>query len=75
MHTFVNFIVASNFVAGAVIFLILLIVQFVVITKGATLDAMAGKRMSIDADVCVGAIDNETAKIKRNELGRENQPL
>jgi type III secretion protein V len=83
IHTFGNFVVAGNFVVGAVIFLILLIVQFVVITKGAervaevaarfTLDAMPGKQMSIDADVRAGAIDNETAKVKRDELGRENQ--
>jgi type III secretion protein V len=83
IHTFGNFVVAGNFVVGAVIFLIILIVQFVVITKGAervaevaarfTLDAMPGKQMSIDADVRAGAMDNETAKFKRNELGRENQ--
>lgn len=83
IHTFGNFVVAGNFVVGAVIFLILLIVQFVVITKGAervaevaarfTLDAMPGKQMSIDADVRAGAIDNDTAKFKRDELGRENQ--
>jgi type III secretion protein V len=83
IHTFGNFVVAGNFVVGAVIFLILLIVQFVVITKGAervsevaarfTLDAMPGKQMSIDADLRAGAIDNDTAKFKRDELGRENQ--
>jgi type III secretion protein V len=83
IHTFGNFVVAGNFVVGAVIFLILLIVQFVVIVKGAervsevaarfTLDAMPGKQMSIDADLRAGAIDNETAKFKRDELGRENQ--
>ena len=83
IHTFGNFVVAGNFVVGAVIFLIILIVQFLVITKGAervaevaarfTLDAMPGKQMSIDADVRAGAIDNDMAKIKRDELGRENQ--
>ncbi|MDR1432858.1 MAG: type III secretion system export apparatus subunit SctV [Puniceicoccales bacterium] len=83
IHTFGNFVVAGNFVVGAVIFLIILIVQFVVITKGAervaevaarfTLDAMPGKQMSIDADVRAGAIDNDIAKFKRDELGRENQ--
>jgi type III secretion protein V len=61
IHTFRNFIVASSFVVGAVIFLMLLIVQFLVIVKGAeyvsevaarfTLDAMPGKQMSIDADL------------------------
>ncbi|MDE6431950.1 MAG: type III secretion system export apparatus subunit SctV [Opitutales bacterium] len=83
IYTFGNFVVAGNFVVGAVIFLILLIVQFLVITKGAervaevsarfTLDAMPGKQMSIDADVRAGAIDNDQAKLKREELGKENQ--
>ena len=83
IYTFGNFVVAGNFVVGAVIFLIILIVQFLVITKGAervaevaarfTLDAMPGKQMSIDADVRAGNMDNETAKLKRSELGRENQ--
>ncbi|MDR2435947.1 MAG: type III secretion system export apparatus subunit SctV [Puniceicoccales bacterium] len=83
IYTFGNFVVAGNFVVGAVIFLILLIVQFLVITKGAervaevsarfTLDAMPGKQMSIDADVRAGALDNDQAKVKRDELGRENQ--
>ncbi|MDR0595632.1 MAG: type III secretion system export apparatus subunit SctV [Puniceicoccales bacterium] len=83
INTFGNFVVAGNFVVGAVIFLILLIVQFLVITKGAervaevsarfTLDAMPGKQMSIDADVRAGALDNDQAKIKRDELGKENQ--
>lgn len=83
IYTFGNFVVAGNFVVGAVIFLILLIVQFLVITKGAervaevsarfTLDAMPGKQMSIDADVRAGALDNDQAKLKRDELGKENQ--
>jgi type III secretion protein V len=83
IDSFGNFVVAGNFVVGAVVFLIILIVQFVVITKGAervsevaarfTLDAMPGKQMSIDADLRAGAIDNDTAKFKRDELGRENQ--
>ena len=68
---------------GAVIFLIITIVQFVVIAKGAervsevaarfTLDAMPGKQMSIDADMRAGAIDQETAKQRRNELAKESQ--
>ncbi len=83
IYTFGNFVVAGNFVVGAVIFLILLIVQFLVITKGAervaevsarfTLDAMPGKQMSIDADVRAGVLDNDQAKVKRDELGKENQ--
>lgn len=83
IFTFGNFVVAGNFIVGAVIFLIITIVQFVVITKGAervaevgarfTLDAMPGKQMSIDADLRAGAIDQETAKAKRATLERENQ--
>lgn len=83
IFTFGNFVVAGNFVVGAVIFGILLIVQFVVITKGAervsevsarfTLDAMPGKQMSIDADLRAGSIDTEQAKQKRTELEQENQ--
>ncbi|MCQ2388955.1 MAG: type III secretion system export apparatus subunit SctV, partial [Kiritimatiellae bacterium] len=73
----------GNFVVGAVIFLIITIVQFVVIAKGAervsevaarfTLDAMPGKQMSIDADMRAGAIDQETAKARRAELAQESQ--
>ncbi|MDR1458548.1 MAG: type III secretion system export apparatus subunit SctV [Puniceicoccales bacterium] len=83
IETFGNFVVAGNFVVGAVIFLILLVVQFVVITKGAervsevtarfTLDAMPGKQMSIDADLRAGSIDTDQAKLKRTELEQENQ--
>ncbi|MDR3143791.1 MAG: type III secretion system export apparatus subunit SctV [Puniceicoccales bacterium] len=83
IYTFGNFVVAGNFIVGAVIFLIILIVQFLVITKGAervsevaarfTLDAMPGKQMSIDADLRAGSIDTEQAKKKRSELEQENQ--
>ena len=83
IFTFGNFVVAGNFIVGAVIFLIILIVQFLVITKGAervaevaarfTLDAMPGKQMSIDADLRAGNIDLETAKKKRGNLEKENQ--
>lgn len=83
IHTFGNFVVAGNFVVGAVIFLIILIVQFIVITKGServaevsarfTLDAMPGKQMSIDADMRAGTIDVEQAKKRRSELEKENQ--
>ena len=82
IYTFGNFVVGGNFIVGAVIFLIITIVQFVVIAKGAervsevaarfTLDAMPGK-MSIDADMRAGAIDQETAKQRRNELAKESQ--
>ena len=83
IYTFGNFVVGGNFIVGAVIFLIITIVQFVVIAKGAervsevaarfTLDAMPGKQMSIDADMRAGAIDQETAKQRRNELAKESQ--
>ncbi|MDR0647353.1 MAG: type III secretion system export apparatus subunit SctV [Puniceicoccales bacterium] len=83
IFTFGQFVVGGNFVVGAVIFLILLIVQFLVITKGAervaevaarfTLDAMPGKQMSIDADMRAGTIDMDEAKRRRSDLERENQ--
>jgi type III secretion protein V len=83
IFTFGDFVVQGNFVVGAVIFGILLIVQFIVITKGAervsevsarfTLDAMPGKQMSIDADLRSGSIDTDQAKQKRTELEQENQ--
>lgn len=83
IQTFGEFVVGGNFVVGAVIFLIITIVQFIVITKGAervsevgarfTLDAMPGKQMSIDADMRAGAIDQETAKARRSELAKESQ--
>lgn len=83
IKTFGNFMVAGNLVVGAVIFLIITIVQFLVIAKGAervaevaarfTLDAMPGKQMSIDADLRAGAVTLEQAKTKRSELERENQ--
>ena len=83
IYTFGNFVVGGNFIVGAVIFLIITIVQFVVIAKGServsevaarfTLDAMPGKQMSIDADMRAGAIDQETARARRNELAKESQ--
>ena len=83
INTFGNFVVAGNFVVGAVIFVIILIVQFIVITKGAervaevsarfTLDAMPGKQMSIDADMRAGTIDIDQARKRRSELEKENQ--
>ena len=83
IYTFGNFVVGGNFIVGAVIFLIITIVQFVVIAKGAervsevaarfTLDAMPGKQTSIDADLRAGAIDQDTAKKRRNELSKESQ--
>ncbi len=79
---FGQFVVRGNFVVGAVIFVILVIVNFIVISKGServaevaarfTLDAMPGKQMSIDADLRSGAIDMEEGKRKRRDLERES---
>ena len=78
---FGNYVVGGNLVVGLVIFLILVIIQFVVITKGAgrisevsarfTLDAMPGKQMAIDAELNAGAIDEGEAKRRRKHLMRE----
>ncbi len=83
IKAFGDFVVSGNLVVGVVIFLILTIINFLVITKGAervaevaarfTLDAMPGKQMSIDADLRAGAFDMDEARRKRNELGRESQ--
>lgn len=82
IFTFGKFVVGGNFIVGAVIFLILLIVQFIVITKGAervaevtarfTLDAMPGKQMSIDADMRAGVADHKEAQRRRSVLEKEN---
>ncbi len=81
--TFGEFVVGDNFVVGAVIFLIITIVQFVVITKGAervaevgarfSLDAMPGKQMSIDGDMRAGLIDMEEARRRRSLVEKESQ--
>lgn len=78
---FGTFIVGGNYVVGAVVFLILMIINFVVITKGAgrvaevaarfTLDAMPGKQMSIDADLNAGLIDDSTARKRRERVEME----
>jgi type III secretion protein V len=83
VETFGNFVVEGNFVVGAVIFLILTIVQFLVIAKGServaevgarfTLDAMPGKQMSIDADLRAGAIDQGEAQARRIRITSESQ--
>ncbi len=80
---FGNFVVQGNFVVGLVIFIILVIVNFIVISKGServaevaarfTLDAMPGKQMSIDADMRAGSLDQEEGKRKRRDLERESQ--
>lgn len=78
---FGDFVVGGNAIIGFVIFLIIVIVQFVVITKGAervsevaarfTLDAMPGKQMAIDADLNSGLIDEQTARKRRSDVQRE----
>ena len=83
VETFGNFVVGGNLIVGLVVFLILTIVQFVVITKGAervaevaarfSLDAMPGKQMSIDADMRAGTIDMEQARGRRNIVEKESQ--
>ncbi len=83
IDTFGNLVVGGNFIVGAVIFLIITIVQFLVIAKGAervaevgarfTLDAMPGKQMSIDADLRAGSIQLAEAQERRSSLERESQ--
>ncbi|MFC1517319.1 flagellar biosynthesis protein FlhA [Candidatus Margulisiibacteriota bacterium] len=79
---FATFVTAGNFVVGGVLFAIITLVNFIVITKGAervaevaarfTLDAMPGKQMSIDADLNAGLIDGDTARKRRDDLGKES---
>ena len=83
IFTFGDFALGGNFVVGAVVFIILTIVQFLVIANGAervaevgarfTLDAMPGKQMSIDADMRAGVIDMEEAQERRNRVQLESQ--
>jgi flagellar biosynthesis protein FlhA len=79
---FGEFVIGGNYVVGVIIFVILTIVNFVVVTKGAsrvsevnarfTLDAMPGKQMAIDADLNAGVIDQDTARRRREELSQES---
>jgi flagellar biosynthesis protein FlhA len=81
IKSFGKFVVGGNYVVGFIVFLILVIIQFVVITKGAgriaevaarfTLDAMPGKQMSIDADMNAGLITEEEARERRKTVSRE----
>ncbi|BDV44449.1 flagellar biosynthesis protein FlhA [Geotalea uraniireducens] len=81
IRAFGQFVVGGNYVVGAVIFLILVIINFVVITKGAgrvaevaarfTLDAMPGKQMAIDADLSSGLINEKEARRRRSRVSRE----
>lgn len=82
IHAFGNFVTGGNLIVGGVIFLIITVVQFLVITKGAeriaevaarfALDAMPGKQMTIDADFNAGLISPEEAVRKREDLQRES---
>lgn len=82
IEAFGEFVIGGNYIVGFIIFIILMIVNFFVVTKGAgrvsevnarfTLDAMPGKQMAIDADLNAGVIDQETAKQRRAELGQES---
>jgi flagellar biosynthesis protein FlhA len=81
INAFGSFVVGGNYVVGGVIFLILVVIQFMVITRGServaevaarfTLDAMPGKQMSIDADLNAGNIDEMEAKTRREKIQRE----
>ena len=81
ISAFGNFVVGGNYVVGGVVFLILVIIQFIVITKGAervaevaarfTLDAMPGKQMAIDADLNAGLIEEGEARQRRSDIQRE----
>src|SRR6195952_27389 len=81
VEAFGKFVVGGNVVVGLVVFLILIVIQFVVVTNGAgrvaevgarfTLDAMPGKQMAIDADLNAGQITEEQARERRSEISRE----
>ncbi|MCC7542145.1 MAG: type III secretion system export apparatus subunit SctV [Deltaproteobacteria bacterium] len=83
IEAFGQFVVQGNYVVGAVVFLILTLIQFLVVAKGServaevaarfTLDAMPGKQMAIDADLRAGGIDHAEAKRRRRALQRESQ--
>ena len=81
IESFGSFVVGGNYVVGFIIFIILVIIQFIVIIKGSgrisevaarfTLDAMPGKQMAIDADLNTGLIDESTARQRRETISRE----
>jgi len=81
IEAFGEFVVGGNYAVGLVIFAILVIINFVVVTKGAgrvsevsarfTLDAMPGKQMAIDADLNAGIISQDEARLRRQEIGEE----
>jgi flagellar biosynthesis protein FlhA len=79
---FGEFVIGGDYVVGFIIFMILIIINFIVVTKGAgrvseviarfTLDALPGKQMAIDADLNAGVIDQASAKLRREELSQES---
>jgi len=81
--SFGNFVVGGSFAVGLIIFLIMVLINFIVITKGSgriaevaarfTLDAMPGKQMAIDADLNAGLIDEDEAKRRRREISRQSE--
>lgn len=81
IESFGEVLIGGNYAVGLVVFAILMIINFVVVTKGAgrvsevsarfTLDAMPGKQMAIDADLNAGLIDADTAKLRRSEIAQE----
>lgn len=83
IKAFGTFVVGGNYVIGVIVFVIMVVINFVVITKGAgriaevaarfTLDAMPGKQMSIDADLNAGLIDDRDARKRREEISRESE--
>lgn len=82
ISAFGEFVIAGNYLVGFIIFVILMVINFLVVTKGAgrvsevtarfALDAMPGKQMAIDADLNAGVIDQDTAKKRREELSQES---
>ena len=82
IEAFGEFVIDGNYLVGFIIFAILMIINFMVVTKGAgrvseviarfTLDAMPGKQMAIDADLNAGVIDQESAKLRRAEISQES---
>ena len=82
IEAFGEFVIGGNYVVGFIIFAILMIINFIVVTKGAgrvseviarfTLDALPGKQMAIDADLNAGIIDQEIAKARREEISQES---
>jgi len=83
IQAFGNFVVGGNYLVGIIVFIILVVINFMVITKGAgriaevaarfTLDAMPGKQMSIDADLNAGMINEQEAKARREKIAKESE--